>query len=63
MYKISAALLATYLICALMGVIGYVSNVVKLIALVIHSTPVTAMLAGRVVGIFFAPLGAVLGWF
>lgn len=43
------------------GVIGWVMNIVA----IVHTccTPLTGMLVVRIVGIFVAPLGAVLGYF
>jgi hypothetical protein len=49
------------LIIAIFGIYGWVANIVSLA----HSTfdPLTGMVVLRVVGIFVAPLGAVLGYF
>lgn len=46
---------------ALVGVGGWVANIVKLIGMDLGS--VTGMLVARAIGIFVAPLGAVLGFF
>lgn len=45
----------------LLGVGGWIANVVKLIYMLDGS--VTAMFIARVVGVFAAPLGAILGFF
>ena len=45
----------------LMAVIGYVANIVTLINHV--SDPINLLLILRIVGIFAAPLGAILGYF
>lgn len=45
----------------IVGAIGWVWNIVKLVAVI--SDPLTAMVIVRAVGVFFAPLGAVLGFF
>lgn len=49
------------IILSVFGLWGWVWNIVKLIGLI--DGPVTAMFIGRIVGIFAAPLGAVLGFF
>lgn len=45
----------------LLGIGGWIANVVKLIGMLDGS--VTAMFIARVVGVFAAPLGAILGFF
>lgn len=45
----------------LLGV-GWVVNIIKIVAL-LHVSAVTGMLIIRLVGIFCVPLGGVLGWF
>lgn len=40
---------------------GWVANIVKIIGA--DFDPLTGMLVARIVGIFLAPLGAVLGYF
>ena len=47
-------------IVILLGVGGWIANIVKMIGAV--SDPITAFFIARAVGIFFAPLGAVLGY-
>jgi len=42
------------------GVIGWVMNIMTIAGS--EFTPITGLLVLRVVGIFVAPLGAVLGW-
>ena len=43
------------------GAVGWVMNIVTIVKMV--SDPVTGMFILRCVGIFFFPLGAVLGYF
>ena len=50
------------LFVALMGAIGFagwVGNIVQLVSMV--SDPITAMFVLKCVGVFFAPLGSILG--
>ena len=47
-------------IIILLGVGGWIANIVKLIGAV--SDPITGFFIARAIGIFFAPLGAVLGY-
>ena len=48
------------LFCMGMFLLGWVINIVKLFAM--FDGPVTTMFVGRIVGVFAAPLGAVLGF-
>lgn len=43
------------------GIYGWIANIVKLIGLL--DGGLTAMFVARCVGVFFAPLGSVLGFF
>jgi len=45
----------------LAGIVGWVMNIFDIVAAV--SDPITAMFIIRCVGIFVAPLGAILGYF
>lgn len=45
----------------LLSIGGWIANIVKLIGS--DFDPLTGMVVGRVVGIFVAPLGAILGYF
>lgn len=47
-------------IVALICAGGWIANIVKMFAAL--SDPVTGMLIARAVGIFFAPLGVILGF-
>lgn len=47
----------------LIGVIGWVANVVKLVGIAQATDPNYVMAALRAIGIFVAPLGAILGLF
>lgn len=49
------------LILVIAGCVGWVWNIVKIIA--VWGGPLTIELALRVVGIFVAPFGAILGYF
>lgn len=40
--------------------IGWVLNIFKLVGL--FDDPINGWLIGRAIGVFFAPLGGVLGW-
>ena len=44
-----------------LGIIGWIANIVKLIGM-IHGE-ITAMFIARAVGVFAAPVGAILGYF
>lgn len=47
-------------ILALAGVGGWIANIVKLVGS--NFEPLTVMVVARAIGIFVAPLGAVLGY-
>ena len=42
---------------------GWIANIVKLIDSISDSTSVTTMFIARCIGVVFAPLGAILGFF
>ena len=48
-----------YIVILIAGIIGWVMNIVSMI----HMETITGMGIARLVGIFIAPLGAVLGYF
>jgi len=48
-------------VIVLAGLGGWIANIVKLFGM--FDGPVTALFIGRIVGVFAAPLGAVLGFF
>lgn len=50
-----------WVMIVLAGVVGWVMNIVKLIGM--GADPITGLFVARVVGIFLAPLGSVLGLF
>ena len=57
----SAALIA--LLALIVGAVaGWAMNLVALVHLLAANAPVDILLVGRVMGIFFAPLGIALGW-
>ena len=45
----------------IIGLIGWVMNIVKFVGML--DGGITAMFIARIVGIFFAPLGGILGFF
>lgn len=52
------------LICSailIFTVIGWISNIIKLVGS--SFDPITGMAVARIIGVFVAPLGAVLGYF
>lgn len=55
--------LAIFAIIALLHIIGCVMNLIALVTVAIHSAPMTTLVVFRVIGLFFPPLGALLGWF
>lgn len=59
----TAGLLGGLLIGAIIlgGIVGWVMNIISVIHTV--SDPITGMFILRCLGIIFAPLGAILGWF
>ena len=54
-------LLTVYVVLAIGGSIGWVMNIIALIHT--NFTPLTGMVVARVIGVFVAPLGAILGFF
>lgn len=50
-----------FFLVVIAGVVGWIANIVKLIGLV--GGDITTMFVLRVVGIFAAPFGAILGFF
>lgn len=50
-------------IVAILGAVGWISNIVKLIGTGFAVASWGGMDVARVVGIFLAPLGAILGFF
>lgn len=57
--KVGFALFLTVLIAMVLGFIGWLMNIVKLI----QADAFTGLEVGRAIGIFLAPIGAILGWF
>lgn len=43
------------------GIVGWIANIVQVINMMIADSPVGALFIGKIVGIFAAPLGSVLG--
>lgn len=48
------------LVVAALGIGGWIANIVKLVGS--NFDPITGMVVARAIGIFVAPLGAVLGF-
>lgn len=48
-------------VLVLLGIVGWVMNIVKIFYLA-HGI-VTTMLIVRIIGVFVAPMGSILGWF
>lgn len=63
MKKFNMAIIGLILVWSFFAIafIGWIANIVKFIGEI--SGPITALFIGRIVGIFMAPLGAVLGFF
>lgn len=60
-YTLTGLIFALFnLLVAVLGVIGWVMNIIATVA--IANDPITGMFILRVIGIFLAPLGAILGW-
>lgn len=59
--RIGVGLFFTYILLALAIAAGWILNLID----IIHSIagPLTTLLVLRIVGLFVAPLGAILGWF
>lgn len=57
---VGVALALLYIVLAIAGIIGWVLNIAKLVG--DFGGPLTAKLVLRIVGIFAAPLGAILGY-
>ena len=57
---VSGQLALVFLIVALVGAWGWISNIIKLASMDFGG--VTGMLVLRAIGVFVAPLGAVLGF-
>lgn len=51
-----------WILIVVAGAIGWIINLITVANLIIASAPVTALVLGRMLGVFVAPLGAVLGW-
>jgi hypothetical protein len=59
--KLSMGLGLTAVVVSVLAIYGWIVNIAEIVHAV-HG-PVTSMFIGRIVGIFFFPLGAVLGYF
>lgn len=56
-------LVTLYVICFMVGVVGWLLNLIDVVAGFVHSGPVTTLFIGRLIGIVIPPLGAMLGFF
>ena len=52
-----------YLALIIAAAYGYISNLVSVVLFFAHDMPFGSLIVGRVIGLFFAPLGMVLGYF
>lgn len=52
-----------FLVIWVAAIAGWFMNLFKLVELVLTASEFTPLLAARIVGVPFSPLGAVLGWF
>lgn len=59
--KLSTAAALAFVAVIVAVIVGWVMNIIAIVAAV--SDPITAMFILRCVGIFVAPLGAILGYF
>jgi hypothetical protein len=59
--KVGIALLWLSFVIAF--VYGWVSNIIDVVNLALASAPITALFVVKAIGIFVAPLGAILGLF
>ena len=57
--KLIEIIYAAMCLVALVGIGGWIANIVKLVG---SSFDVTGLLVGRVIGVFIPPVGAVLGF-
>lgn len=53
------AVLLLYITILLLALVGWVKNI---IAIIDSDGTITGMLIGRVIGVFVAPIGSILGW-
>lgn len=56
-------LILLYVIAIVVFVIGWISNLVALISMIVHDHAITVLFVARLVGVPVAFLGAVLGYF
>ena len=59
-WAIGATTFWTLVVLFIIGLIGYVWNIIKLVD---ECCGITGMLVARAIGVFVGPLGAVLGFF
>lgn len=60
-FTLPEAIIFFWIAVFIVGAVGWIWNIVKLIGMTFD--PITGMLVVRAVGIVFAPLGAVVGFF
>lgn len=61
MLKAIAAFGIVYVLLLLAAVFGWIMNIMAIIQMPVIE--LTGMTVARIIGIFLAPLGAILGWF
>lgn len=44
------------------GIVGWVMNIVQIVGLALADAPLNTLFVVKVIGVFLAPLGAVLGY-
>jgi len=59
----AAAGIFTYFVLIFGLLIGYIMNIYTVVIGFLNSVPFDTMFIGRIIGLFFYPLGGVLGWF
>jgi len=59
---VTVKLWKVYLFVLVMGV-GWVLNVISLANLAMANAPVDTMFVLKIIGVFAAPMGSILGWF
>lgn len=60
--KFGIGMVLTWIVAFCLCVYGWAMNVVALVGMIGPSTDISTMFIARVIGVFFAPLGVVLGF-
>ena len=61
--KVGFAGALTVIILALLGIIGWILNIIQVVSSASADAEVTTLFIIKCVGVIFWPIGAVLGWF